>query len=193
MVGELNMTSSERMREYYPDAIRRILEFQALLQGEGVEIDILKDGISISVNEAYLTTMSEDRISEWEKALGIAPSEDDTIQDRRDVIIARIRGQGKLNTALINSIVGAFTEGVADSYIQDGVLHVDITPPPNNKQDKFKNVESEISKKSPVHLGLSVKRNYATWGEVKDNFADWSAIKSFSDWNDLVLYVVPQK
>ncbi len=192
IVTEGDTTSGERMRQYYPEAIQRILEFQALIRSEGYEVDFLKSGVSLCVNEAYLTTMGEDRIAEWEKALGIAPSEDETIQDRRDVIIARIRGQGKLNTALINSIVGAFTEGTADSYIRDSVLYVDITPPPNNKQYKFENVEGEISKKIPAHLGLSVRRNYATWGEVKENFADWNAVKSLNSWEELMLYIAPQ-
>lgn len=186
------MTSNERMREYYPEAIRRILEFQALLHGEGAEIDDLKNGVSTVVNEAYLTTMTEDRIAEWEKALGIKVSGDDSLQDRRDVIIARIRGQGKLNTATINSIVGAFTEGTAESYIQDSVLHVDITPPPNNKQYKFDNVEGEIKNKLPAHLGLSVKRNYSTWGDIKNGLTDWNAVKNLANWEELKVYIKPK-
>lgn len=192
IVTEGDTVSGERMRQYYPEAIQRILEFQALIRSEGFEVDFLKSGISLCVNEAYLSTMSEERVAEWEKVLEIAPSEDESVQDRRDVVIARIRGQGKLNTALINSIVGAFTEGTAKSYVRDSVLHVDIIPPPNNKVYKFENVEGEISKKIPAHLGLSVKRNYATWGEVAKNFTDWNAIRKLSNWDDLRLYIAPQ-
>ena len=192
IVKDGDTVSGERMREYYPPVIQRILEFQALIRTEGFEVDFLTSDISLCVNEAYLVTMSEERIVEWEKALNIAPSVDDSLQDRRDVIVARIRGQGKLNTKLINTIVKAFTEGTAKSYIRDSMLYVDVTPPPKNKQYKFENVEREIKKKIPAHLGLSVKRNYSTWGEIKENFTDWNTVKNLADWEELKLYVAPQ-
>lgn len=125
------------------------------------------------------------------KILNIAPLADSSLDDRRDTIIARIRGQGKLNTALISSIVNAFTGGTANSYIEDSVLYVEITPPPNNKQYQFANVEQELKKKAPAHLGLNVSRHYSTWGQIKEKFANWDAIKStFTDWEEVKLYIV---
>ena len=192
IVTEGTTIKGERMLNYYPAVIKQILEFQALIQSEGFEIDFLSSAIDVCVNEAYLLTMGEERISEWEKLLGIAPNKDDTIEDRRDTIIARVRAQGKLNTAAIDAIVSAFTGGTAISYIENSVLHVKITPPPQNKQYKFENVVKELSKKVPAHLGLSVTRNYATWGEVKDNYADWDAINNLTSWEDLILWIAPQ-
>jgi hypothetical protein len=192
IVTEGNAVSGERMFNYYPRAIQQILEFQALINAEGFEIDFLSGDIDVSVNEAYLSSMSENRVSEWEKLLGITHNNDETLQDRRDTIIARVRGQGKLNTALINSIVGAFTGGTAKSYIKDSVLYVKITPPPENKQYKFNNVVQELSKKVPAHLGISVTRNYATWKEVKENYSNWNAIKQLDSWQDLMIWIAPQ-
>lgn len=192
IVTEDITVSGERMRNYYPMAIQRILEFQALIRSEGFEVDFLKNDIELSVNEAYLITMGESRITQWEKALGIIPSASDTLEDRREVIIARVRGQGKLNTALINSIVSTFTNGTATSYIRDSVLYVEIKPPQGNKQFKFDNVVQALSTKIPAHLGLSVSRDYATWGEVKQNFADWNAVNQLETWDDLVAYIPPQ-
>lgn len=192
IVTENTTISGERMFSYWPEAIQQILEFQALIKPEGFEVDFLSNDIDLSVNEAYLLTMGEERISEWEKALGISAASDDTIDDRRETVIARIRGQGKLNTTLINAIVNAFTGGTAISYVKDSTLYVKITPPPGNKQYKFDNVVRELEKKVPAHLGLSVVRNYATWGEVKNNFIDWNAIAQMATWDDLKLWVAPQ-
>lgn len=191
IVTEGGTVGGERMRNYWPEAISKILEFQAIAKAEGFEVDFLKNDIELAVNEAYLTTMGEERVSEWEKALGIKASSDESLQDRRDTIIARIRGQGKLNTTLINAIVGAFTEGTAESYIKDSVLYVEITPPPENKQYKFSNVVQELSKKVPAHLGISVTRNYSTWGEMQDNYASWEAVAQLENWNELKLYIAP--
>lgn len=192
IVVEGDTISGNRMLDYWPQAIKQILEFQAIINAEGFEIDFLSDYVDVSINEAYLLTMGENRISEWEKVLSISPDVTDTLDDRRDVIVARIRGQGKLNTALINAIVSAFTGGTATSYVKNSVLYVQITPPPDNKQYKFDSVVRELSKKIPAHLGLSVTRDYSTWGEVKDNYANWNAVKQLTTWNDLVLWISPQ-
>lgn len=192
IVTEGSTVSGERMLKYYPYVVQKILEFQAIIKAEGFEVDFLKNDIQLCVNEAYLTTMSETRIAEWEKALGMPYDAEDTLGDRRDAIIARIRGQGKLNTALINSIVNAFTGGTAISYIENSKLYVKITPPPENKQYKFENVRRELLKKIPAHLDLAVTRNYATWGEVKDNYTSWETINQLSSWEELVLWIAPQ-
>ena len=181
-----------RMLDYYPEVIKRILEFQSLMLTEGFEIDFLKTDVNTIVNEAWLLTMSESRIIEWEQLLNLTPLSDESLEDRREKIIATIRGRGKLNTEKINSIVGAFTNGgTAISYIEDSTLYVKVQPPIGNKQYKFNNVEKALQALIPGHLKLVVVRDYATWGEVKDNFASWSNIASLESWNDLLLFRAP--
>lgn len=179
----------ERMISCYPAVVRSIKEFQAIIDAEYPEFEQLHESNEKVLNDAYLYTMSEGRVKEWEAILGIKPLENSTVADRRDTIIARIRGQGKLNTALINSIVNAFTGGTAESYVKDSVLYVEITPPPDNKQYQFANVEQELRKKIPAHLGFQVSRNYLEWNEVKDTYATWQDVKdSFATWNDVYVF-----
>lgn len=180
----------ERMNSYYPEVIRSIKEFQAIIDAEYPEFEELEVAKNDIVNNAYLSTMNESRIIEWERILNIKPVEDSTLSDRRETIIARIRGQGKLNTALINSIVNAFTGGTANSWIENSVLYVEITPPPNNKQYKFANIEQELSKKVPAHLGFQVSRNYFEWRDIQSTYTTWQDIKdNFETWNDVYLFV----
>ena len=180
----------ERMNSYYPQVIQSIWEFQAIIDAEYPEFEELEKGNERAISDAYLLTMSEDRIKEWESVLGIQPIEGSSIGDRRDTIIARIRGQGKLNTRLINTIVNTFTGGTANSWVEDNILYVEITPPPNNKQYRFENVEQELSKKVPAHLGVAVSRNYYTWGETKNKYATWGDVNStFDKWEDVLLFV----
>ena len=180
----------ERMNDYYPQVIQAIKEFNLIIEGEYPEFEDLDEANQRVIDDAYLTTMSETRVKEWEIALGIKPLDGSTLQDRRDTIIARIRGQGKLNTALINSIVNAFTGGTANSWIKDSVLYVEITPPPGNKQYQFANVEQELKMKVPAHLGFRVSRNYYDWNKIKSDHATWQNVKdNFSDWSEVLLYV----
>lgn len=182
--------SGKRMLKYYPPVISNIKEFRALTDIEGSEVDALKESLQSVINNAYLSTMDEQRIAEWEKLLGITDIKGFTLEDRRDVIIARIRGQGKLNTATINSIVNTFTGGTANSWIEDNTLYVEITPPPNNKQYRFESIENELKYKVPAHLKLVVTRNYYNWNEVNDTYTTWQDVKNaFPTWEDVYLNV----
>lgn len=179
----------ERMNNYYPQVIQVIEEFKSIIDAEYPEFEDLSVAKDKVVDDAYFLTMGEERIEQWENILGIRAVENSSVSDRRDTIIARIRGQGKLNTALINSIVNAFTGGTANSWIEDGVLYVEITPPPTNKQFKFANVEQELSKKVPAHLGFNVSRSYLEWAEVKNRYATWQDVKNeFATWTDVYLF-----
>lgn len=178
-----------RMNSYYPDVVRSIEEFRAIIDGEYPEFDELSANRDNIINDAYLSTMGEERVEQWENILGIAPLSESSIEDRRETIVARVRGQGKLNTELINSIVNAFTGGTANSWVENSVLYVEITPPPGNKSFLFPNVEQELKHKVPAHLGFQVSRNYYEWGEIKSNYATWQNVKDgFSTWNDVYLF-----
>ena len=180
----------ERMNEYYPQVIRSILEFKAIIDGECPEFEQLSVERDNILANAYLPTMDENRIKQWESMLNIRKIEGSSVEDRRDTIIARIRGQGKLNTKMINTIVGTFTGGTAKSWVKDGTLYVEITPPPNNKQYIFENVERELSNKIPAHLKLNVSRNYITWEELQNICATWVDVyASFDKWEDVLLFV----
>lgn len=181
---------ADRMLDYYPQVVRNIEEFKAIVDSEGNEFDVMKTALESVTNNAYLTTMDENRVSAWEKLLNIKPIENSTLDDRRETIIARIRGQGKLNTELISSIVNAFTGGTAISYIVDSTLYVEITPPPNNKSFQFPNVYQELSKKVPAHLGFQVSRNYLSWGELDKTFASWQDVNNnFATWENVYIYI----
>ena len=180
----------DRMIGYYPQVIQSILEFQAIIDSEYPEIESANKSAEDVLANAYLTTMDIDRIKQWENLLGITPLEGSTDGDRRDTIIARIRGQGKLNSALINTIVKTFTGGSANSRVENGVLYVEITPPPENKSYIFSNVEQELTKKIPAHLGIVVSRNYNEWDEVKANYTWQDVLDEFGTWNEVLITTI---
>lgn len=186
----MEVNYNERMINYYPQVIQSITEFKAIVDKEYPEIELLSKGVQRVIDDAYLLSMSEERIEQWENMLGIKPLENSTIEDRRDTVIARIRGQGKLNTNLINTIVNTFTGGTANSWVTDNTLYVEITPPPHNKQYRFENVEQELAKKVPTHLGFKVKRNYYTWENIENTHTTWQDVQdSFDSWEDVLLFV----
>ena len=185
----VNVDYHARMNSYYPEVIRTIKEFQAIIYADYPEFENLEVAKENIINNAHLSTMTESRIVEWEKLLGISYVEGSTLDDRRDTIKARIRGKGKLNTSLINDIVKTFTGGTANSWVEDSILYVEITPPPTNKQYIFANVEQELAKKIPAHLGFKVSRNYYDWKDVSRSNATWQDVKdNYDTWVDVFLF-----
>ena len=178
-----------RVYSYYPLAVLEIKDIQCVLDVLIPYFYQCDVGLQEVLKNATFMTMSEDRTQEWEKLLGITPIANSTLQDRRETIIARIRGIGKLNTESINAIVKTFTGGYAESYFKNSTLYVEITPPPNDKRFIFENVEQELKRRVPAHLNFKVSRNYYTWGEVYANNENWQAVKdNFESWFDLYLY-----
>lgn len=179
----------KRMNSYYPEVIRAIQEFRAIIDAQYPEFENLNEAIEGITRNAYLSTMDESRVEQWEQIFGIKPIVGSTLVDRRDTVIARLRGQGKLNTTLINSIVNAFTGGTANSWVKDNILYVEITPPKGNKQFQFTNVENELRSKIPAHMGFQISRNYMEWQEIKNKYSTWGDVKNtFATWDDVYLF-----
>ena len=182
----------ERMIGYYPSIIQSIQEFQSIIDSEYPEFEETSNGVNQVTQDAWLTTMSEDRIRQWEEILEITPYPTSTLVDRREVIIARLRGQGKLNTELINSIVATFTGGTAISWIEDSVIHIQVQLPRDNKSFILDNLVQELELKIPAHLGCEITRNYNAWNDVNGKYATWQDVYDYHDtWYD-VLYNYPK-
>lgn len=183
--------SGRKMFKYYPECIAVLLEFKALMLADGFDIDFITCELELIWNDFYLFKMGKERIQQWEIALGITPSSKSSLDDRRSVIVARFRSGYKLNTNTISVIVNSFTNGTTESYFLDSCVYVEISPPPDNKQYQFEDVEREIARRIPCHLNYSVKRNYSTWGELADSFASWDSIKQgFTTWDEIAIYTI---
>lgn len=179
------------MNSYYPEVVRSIKEVQAIIDADYPEFEDLEVAKENIIKNAHLSTMCESRIIEWENILGIRPLQGSELSDRRETIMARIRGKGKLNTALINSIVRTFTGSNAKSWVKDSVLYVEITPPKDNKNFIFDNIEQELRNKVPAHLGFSINRNYCKWYDITDACETWDNVNTkFADWDDVKSFTV---
>ena len=185
---------NEQMLNYYPEVIKAIREFQAMIKTQSLEVEEMHDQLTKMLSNAYVSTADDTAIARWENMLGIVPlpqGEDDAetwLTDRRDTILARLYSVEKLNEKSIADVVKIFTGGSAKSYFKDGVIHVLILPAKGNKQYKFENVEQELQKKTPAHLMLQVDRQYYTWLQVKNNYATWADVKNNNaTWEELLL------
>lgn len=186
---------NEQMLNYYPEVIKSIREFQALINTQSIEVEKMHEELARILGNSYVSSADANTITKWEKFLGITPlpqgedSLETWLSDRRETILARLYQSTKLNTKSIADIVSIFTGGSALSYFKDGVIHILITPPKDNKQYKFTNVEQELKKKIPAHLIFQVERQYFTWFEIKENYPTWMDLKTdVETWENVYLW-----
>ena len=184
---------NEQMLNYYPEVIKAIREFQVLINTQSIEVTKLHEELARLLENAYFVDADERRITMWEQLLGITPlpQGDDSLEtwlsDRRETIAARLYQTHKLNSESISNIVKIFTGGDAKSYFKDGVIHVLISPPRENKKYKFENVEQELRQKAPAHLLFNVARDYQEWANVKTDHITWGdVLADHSDWDEVL-------
>lgn len=188
-VAEGQSYHGSRMIDYYPQAIKSVLEFQSVICAHGFEIDFLRCGLTCVLNDAWLPTMGEDRIIQWERLLEIVPGSDETLDERRRVVIARLLGRFKLNRKSIATIVKTLIDGECNSYFQDSCIYVEIRPPEGYRDLTFPKVYDELMRRKPAHIGLNIYRWFARWMEIKNNFGSWYDVyNSFNSWQDVRFY-----
>lgn len=174
-----------RMYDYWPLVVKVITDFQSIITSEFPEFELTWLSKDEVLDNAFLSSMGESRIKQWEDILHLHPEASDTIDMRRNAVIARLQRNGKLNTDTINTIVATFTGGTARSYVENSALYVFIDPPAKSREYRFSAVEAEIRRRMPAHLGLNVSRTYHSWGEVNNKCATWQAeMDRYDTWND---------
>ena len=175
-----------KMIGWYPTTVVAVDALRAVNDVVGHELDNARARGALLNNNAFLFWMDESRLAEWENALEIDVPENSTVEERRNVIIAKIRGQNKFNVSNIKSIVKTFTGGDAEVNIADGVISVKVLPPNNGQLYNQSALVWELKNKIPAHMQLNIERYYSTWGDVKNNETSWQGIRSgYTNWDAL--------
>ena len=175
-----------KMIGWYPTTVVAVDALRAVNDVVGHELDNARARGALLNNNAFLFWMDESRLAEWENALEIDVPENSTVEERRNVIIAKIRGQNKFNVSNIKSIVKTFTGGDAEVTVADGVISVKVLPPNNGQLYNQSALVWELKNKIPAHMQLNIERYYSTWGDVKNNETSWQGIRSgYTNWDAL--------
>lgn len=175
-----------KMIGWYPSAVIAVDTLRAVNDVVGHELDNARARGALLNNNAFLFWMDESRLEEWENALEIDVPENSTVEERRNVIIAKIRGQNKFNVSNIKSIVKTFTGGDAEVTVADGVISVKVLPPNNGQLYNQAALIWELKNKIPAHMQLNIERYYSTWGDVKNKETSWNSIRSgYTNWDAL--------
>jgi len=173
---------------YLPPFYNGVLEMEQLLAAEDAEFNEAAEYNLWIIDQSTITNADESRIREWEKLLQIIPA--GTLAQRKMMVIATLRGKGKLNEAKIKMITESFTGDTdAEVTFANSTLRVRILPPDNGEIFLFPDVERALLPLIPAHIRLKVERWYCTWGDIKNNKASWQAVNNdFATWNDVKMW-----
>ena len=139
------------------------------------------------VDNAFIKTMNEEALSKIEKEFNIIPSIDQTLEDRRSLLISILRGIGVTNIAKIKNIVESFTHGevevITDNphYFFKVKFVSEMGVPP-----RINDVKKAIDKVKPAHLDYDFEFKYNTWDDIKRAGITWDYCKTHGiTWEDL--------
>lgn len=146
-----------RLLEYLPIYERSSIVFQEILNSEQMEFDRLGLNIEDLEKQFFIDTATWGlAIYEKELKLPIRPKKN--LEERRSLIKSKMRGMGKVDLAMIKSIIEAYTRSTAD-IIFDGRINIKFTNEGTitlNISDMFNAIE-EIK---PAHLDYDITLNY---------------------------------
>lgn len=194
-MDEYTIDYNEQMLNYLPEIFKTIREFRALIASHSVKIEELHEELPTILSNAYICDANDTTIAKWENYLGIVPSQQGTLTDevwleqRKNVILAKLYSPEKLNSESIANTVNIFTGGTTISYFKNGTITVLVTPPQKDTPFSFEDIKAELRNKIPAHLTLDVRLNYWTWGEVNSRHTTWDDVanpEKNSSWDDLL-------
>lgn len=184
--------SYERMRDMQPEYWYEYEEMQELLKALGLEIDDVNAEGELVLTDAFIMTMEEDRVEEWEKWLGLPPN--GTLEERRLAILDYFMVIAKLTRDAIKTIVSASCDGArAEVVFKDSVLRVEVKPLPEHDTEEvdMAKVYKQLYTRKPCHISLTLTRWYGSWGDIKQGFNTWQALKDDRPtWNAVKLFIL---
>lgn len=165
--------SSDR-DQYYIDLMKLVPEFvtekvemRELYTSQGFEIGYLRHVLDDMIDQCFIATATWG-LARWEKMFGVSTNLFLTYEQRREVLKARICGQGTTTIQMVKDTAAAFSGGEVD-VIEDNahsrfiVRFISIKGIPRNMQGFIAMLEQI----KPAHLACEFEYRYTTWNEVK--------------------------
>ena len=173
--------------QYAPPFFRDIREMAQIYRTEGYELGLLQYYLDDLVKQAFVSTATWGLVY-WEEQYGITTNLSLTNEDRREIICARMRGQGTTTIAMIKQTAEAFSGGEVD-VIEDNPNHlfivrfVGIKGIPRSMQ-AFINMLEDIK---PAHLAYTFEYRYTVWNNMNAykwidlNTQTWSTARTMKE------------
>ena len=152
---------------YAPPFLAEVRELAEIYRAEGPEIGLLQHELRDMLDQCFIETATWG-LARWEQMLGVATNMSLTYEQRREILMAKLRGHGTTTKRMIEDTAATFSGGEVN-VIEDNPNHlfviqfIGIKGIPRNMQ-AFINMLEDIK---PAHLAYRFEYRYTTWEELK--------------------------
>ncbi|MEK4477208.1 putative phage tail protein [Paenibacillus sp. FSL R7-0048] len=173
------------LMQYLPDYYKDVREMEKLQETIGLEIGGLKLGTIDVLDQAFVETATVS-LGRWEAELGLNIDSSKSYATRREMIKAKLRGNGTTTPEMIQRTASAFSGGVVEvkevpEEYRFEIHFVSTLGIPPNMAGLIQIIE-EIK---PAHLAYEFVFSYTWWDSVKA--LTWESAHS-KTWNELRTY-----
>ncbi|KOR82520.1 YmfQ family protein [Paenibacillus solani] len=161
------MSKAEAWLGYLPSFYHDIREMKAIADAEGPELDKLTQELDDQLDQYYPETATW-TLSRYEQDLNIPVNLSKPIEQRRSVIISKMRGSGKVSASMLKNVAQAYDRGSIEVSVQPSEYRVTIHfrdtfgIPPN-----LGDLKSAIEEIKPAHIAIDYALRYLTIAEVE--------------------------
>ncbi|PPQ49137.1 phage portal protein [Paenibacillus peoriae] len=160
------MYMSKKLMSYLPDYYQEIEEFVQIMDAEDIEFDKLNAAIVDTFRQFHPETATWG-IKYWEKDLKIVSMPSKPIEQRRSVVISKMRGSGKVSASMIKNVADSYDRGEVDVTVFPSeyyfvIRFIGTLGVPPNLQD----LKDAIEEIKPAHLEVRYKFRYLVIREI---------------------------
>ncbi|CAM3030535.1 DUF2313 domain-containing protein [Paenibacillus taichungensis] len=161
------MSKAEVLMTLLPSLYENVLEMQLLTETEGVELDKLTVGLE-SVLDQFYPESATWALERYERDLQIQTNQAKPDDQRRSVIISKMRGSGKVSGSMLKNVAQAYESGSIDVSVSPEeylirIRFIDTWGLPPNLDD----LKAAIEDIKPAHMTVEYRLRYLTISEVE--------------------------
>lgn len=184
-----DINNDEEQKDYYVDLARyapsilaEIRELKAIYETEGYAVGLLEHELSDLLDQCFISTATWG-LTRWEEVYCVTTNMALSYEQRREILMAKLRGQGTTTAQMIKETAETFSGGEIE-MIEDNpnnhftVRFIGIKGIPRN-MNAFISMLEDIK---PAHLAYSFEYRYTTWEELINR--SWSSVKKFT-WDSI--------
>lgn len=177
------MNTAERMAARQPDYYKKSKITKELLQTYAGEIDAQNENANQLRAELRASTAT-DTLPMWERDYGVTPGANDTAEERCRAIILQMQAGGTVTPETLRGLAETFFE--RECRVTENFANYSVTVSAMNgvAESAIAAFQLAARKLIPAHLGLTVKMEYNTWGDVHGT--TWETLAAYT-WNEILV------
>lgn len=161
------MSGVDRLKNYLPPYYEDVTEFDQITESVGSELDLLTVK-TVDVLNQYYPESATWALDRYEKDLQIVVDVGKPNDQRRSVIISKMRGSGKVSGSMIKNVAEAYDGGTVDVAVSAAeykiiITFIDTMGTPSNLDD----LKKALDDIKPAHMTLVYELRFYTYAELK--------------------------